>query len=442
MIAATSWFLLTLVGLGLPLAVIVGGARARARWRAGEDRATLIALASMLGLLADHAAGLITGSLSFQAALAWAGGIAGIGALALLLRAGWNARPGRAAVLAVILITILAVAATAAPLTGWDARSIWFFHGKVIFFDGGLRPSPFWSNPAYDWSHKDYPKLLPMLAARFAAVAGAWSDAAAKSALAPLGAGAFLGLLAASASQGFLILAPAAVAVLGAWLWSGYMDSWVALYGAVAVLAMSAWLETGRRVYLAMSTAALGIALCLKNEGQLLAAAGLPALLCASAARRRLRWQDLSVLIAFIPFTLWIPVKAELAAPGDLDHAGIVLRALEVAGDSGEFLYRLSVLGQGALLHSHLFATTGAFLAAGICVGFRSSALICGLTGALYAGGLVMVYLGTPLDFTWHVENSLGRVLMTPTLLLLSGLSTMIPDILAACRKPAFSRVS
>lgn len=442
MIAATSWFLLTLVGLGLPLAVIVGGARARARWRAGEDRTTLIALALMLGLLADHAAGLIAGSLSFQAALAWTGGISGIGALALLLRAGRNAKPGWATVLAVILITILAVAATHAPLTGWDARSIWFFHGKAIFFDGGLKPSPFWSNPAYDWSHKDYPELLPMLAARYAAFTGAWSDAAAKSALAPLGAGAFLGLLAVSASQGFMVLAPAAVAVLGAWLWNGYMDGWLALYAAVAVLAMSAWLETGRRVYLALSTAALGITLCLKNEGQLLAAASLPALLWASAARLRLRWQDLSVLIALIPFALWLPVKARLAAQGDLDHTGIVLRALEVAGDSGELLYRLSVLGQGMLLHSHLFAAAGAFLTVGICVGFRPSALMCGLTGALYAGGLVMVYLGTPLHFTWHVENSLDRVLLTPTLLLLSGLSTMIPDILAACRKPTFSRAS
>ncbi len=144
-------------------------------------------------------------------------------------------------------------------------------------------------------------------------------------------------------------------------------------------------------------------------------------------------------LAAVIPFALWLMVKGNLAARGDLDHAGIVLRAMEVAGDAGELLYRLSALGQGAPLHSHMIAAVCAFLAVGICVGFRAPAVICGLTGALYAGGLVMVYLGTPLDFAWHVENSLGRVLMTPTLLLLSGLSTMIPDILAACRKTAFS---
>ena len=439
MIAATSWFLITLCGLGLPLAALIGGADARREWCAGKDKVRLAALALMLGLLADHAVGLVSGSLGFQATLAWAGGLAAIGALALLARTERRVALGGSWQTwgALALTAGLTLAIYAAPLMEWDARSIWFFHAKVIFFDGGFKSSGFWSDPAYDWSHTDYPELLPMLAARFGAFAGAWNEYAPKGALVPLATAGFLGLLAAEAA-GFLATAAAAVAVLGATLWNGYMDGWIALYAAVAVLAIAAWVETGLRTRLAVGMAALGIALCLKNEGQLLMAAALAPISWALAARRRaLQWRDLVVLITFLPFAIWLVVKAKLGVQGDLEGAGIARRALEVLGDPGELLYRLSYLAQSAFRHSHLFGAAGAFLTAGVCVGFRVSPAICGVSAVLYTGGLIVVYLGTPKDFVWHVGTSLDRVLMTPTLLFLSGLSTMMPTIVSACRQPA-----
>lgn len=434
MIAATSWFLVTLAGLGLPLAAMLAGADGRQRWQSGHDLPALAALSLMLGLLADHAAGLLGGSLAVQAILAWGGGFLAIGGLAVLARAGIGANPIKI-LAATGFISLLAMVIYAVPILEWDARSIWFFHAKAIFFDGGLKASPFWSNPAYDWSHKDYPTLLPMLAARYGAFAGVWNEYAPKGALVPLGAAAFLGLSAASRTASLSVLIPMILAVLGASLWNGYMDGWVALYAGVAVLAFAAWLESGCRIHLGLGMAALGVVLCLKNEGQLVLAVCLPVIFWAVAAHRRsLRWSDLSVLIVLLPFALWFGVKAKLALHGDLESAGLLHRAVGVAGNGGELMYRLSYLAEDAFTRSHLFAALGAWLATGLCVGFRRSALVCGLAGALYAGGLVMVYLGTPQEFVWHVSTSLDRVLLTPTLLFLCGLSTMIPDIISACR--------
>jgi hypothetical protein len=65
--------------------------------------------------------------------------------------------------------------------------------------------------------------------------------------------------------------------------------------------------------------------------------------------------------------------------------------------------------------------------------------MICALSAVLYGMGLVMVYLDTPMDFVWHVKTSLDRVFMVPTLLLLSGLSIMLPDVLSACRGRSLS---
>lgn len=435
MIAATSWFLTTLAGLGLVLTVALGDTEARRRWRDGQERVLLIALALTTGLLTDHTAGIITGSLRFQAGLAWVGGVGAIAVLMFLARAPMPARPPWTAYLAVGLILLLALAVYAEPLLEWDARSIWFFHAKAIFFDGGLKASPFWNNPAYDWSHKDYPELLPMLAARYAAFTGAWNEFAPKGALVPLAAAGFLGLLAA-APAAFPVLAPAAVILLGASLWNGYMDGWIAVYGAVAALSAAAWMENGRRPHLILCAAALGIALCLKNEGQLLALAMLPAILWA-ARRRRPGWLDLSALIAFVPFVLWLVVKAKLGLHGGLEGVGLAHRALVVAGDSHELLYRLSYLAKDAFARTHLFGAVGAWLAVGLCMGFSLPARVCGVSAALYGGGLIMVYLGTPFDFAWHVGTSLDRVLLAPTLFFLCGVSTMIPDVLSAMRKAA-----
>lgn len=437
MIAATSWFLTTLAGLGLVLAVTLGGAEARQRWRAGQERTLLAALALAMGLLMDHAAGLITGNLRFQAGLGWAGGVAAV-ALLIVLALSAPPRPSRMTIPAVALIALLALAVYATPLFEWDARSIWFFHAKAIFFDGGLKASPFWSNPAYDWSHKDYPELLPMLAARYADFTGAWNEFAPKGALVPLAATGFLGL-AAVAPAAFPVLAPATVIVLGASLWNGYMDGWVALYGAVAALSAASWVDTGRRPHLVLCAAALGIALCLKNEGQLLTLTMLPAILWA-ARRRDLHWRDLAALIALVPFVLWLMVKARLGLHGDLEGAGLARRAFVVAGDGHELFYRLSYLAKDAFARTHLFGALGAWLAVGLSVGFTRPALMCGVSAALYGGGLIMVYLGTPQDFAWHVATSLDRVLMAPTLLFLCGVSTMLPDILSAMRQ-APSRV-
>ena len=64
------------------------------------------------------------------------------------------------------------------PVVDWDARSIWFFHARVLFVDGGLDPSVF-TDPVY--LHSAYPLLLPIQGAWLAFLQGGWDDVTAKS---------------------------------------------------------------------------------------------------------------------------------------------------------------------------------------------------------------------------------------------------------------------
>ena len=49
-------------------------------------------------------------------------------------------------------------------VTHWDARSIWFFQAKIIYFAGALTSDSPWTT--LEFAHSEYPKLLPTLAAR------------------------------------------------------------------------------------------------------------------------------------------------------------------------------------------------------------------------------------------------------------------------------------
>ena len=83
-----------------------------------------------------------------------------------------------------LLVLLLVIRHTAEaffhPLAAWDARSIWFFHAKAIYFDKGISLE-FLKNPAYLWSHPDYPPAIPLLAAYHSYFLGEWSEVYAKS---------------------------------------------------------------------------------------------------------------------------------------------------------------------------------------------------------------------------------------------------------------------
>ena len=82
-------------------------------------------------------------------------------------------------VLVLLLLPSLAISYLQ-PLLAWDARSIWFFHGKAFYFDNALSLD-FLKNPAYLWSHPDYPVFIPLLAVYHATFLGAWNEVYCKS---------------------------------------------------------------------------------------------------------------------------------------------------------------------------------------------------------------------------------------------------------------------
>jgi hypothetical protein len=330
---------------------------------------------------------------------------------------------------AAALFPLDAVIVHATPLAGWDARSIWFFHGKAIHSWGGL-DMEFFANPLYAWSHLDYPLFLSAQAAW--SCWGAWDEYACRAFL-WFNLAAVLSLLTeAWRAHGFRLL-PALTAALwildraGRGMIDGYADHHYAACLAIGLLLMG---MAGRGMRPAGITL-LGCAAALKQEGAVFAA--LIAIAYGSAwAVRRVRGKErpaaegriaIWIVFAAVPFCLWLvfrmasAVRAEDAAvwptlagmtlwPARLaKRGGGILRGIWLIHREAGTAWRLGLIGvawaaraararRGAA--GNRFAAERAFVLAWL---------------AIHAIVFVM-FLNTPFDVGWHVGTAGERVLV------------------------------
>jgi hypothetical protein len=176
------------------------------------------------------------------------------------------------------LVILLAVPILLTPLTDWDARSIWFFHAKLIYFAGGLSQTTGLNAPSVQFSPIGYPYFISVLAAQTAHLAGYWNEYLPKTnllitlipaVLAGVGQtlkGAWISNICLIA---LLFLSP------GNMLWIGSMDGYLALYASLACISMVRWFSDGEPVDGLITIICLSIASVLKNEGMLIAAIGI-----------------------------------------------------------------------------------------------------------------------------------------------------------------------
>ncbi len=319
--------------------------------------------------------------------------------------------------LAIFLIIILGTS-----IIAWDARSIWFFHGKRIYIDGSLY-SQLDKYPG--WSHGDYPTLLPALAASVARAFGYWNETLPKLAV----------LLALSPVLVFFSRAFTSAALFNLWLTSmllvcgaillnGYVDAILALYCAAACVLLaeiyrSAFIRAANaNNWLLHASFALILAniLLLKNEGLLAAlmlwVCWLPQLYRRSS--KTIAWQLLGLLLPFLfYFVVWkLPliqnqVTGDTFLPGNIDRLITRLKnpteLLELATTFAR-ICGFYVGGLGLILAYSIHQKTGKQIIPG-------TIFICGYWAALY-----MIYLITPHSLTWLLNTSAERTWMVPNL--------------------------
>ena len=310
------------------------------------------------------------------------------------------------------------------PLKDWDARSIWFFHAKMIYVAGSVGQSAGWQHPSVVFSHTEYPKLVPALAAQVAHIMGFWNEYIPKASLLFMLVPAVTWLFTfARRSFSFvilLLLIPFSFYLL---LWNGYMDGYLALYFSVAMLLLGRYINSSQPIDMVSSLCCLAVLLYIKNEGALAALIGL----CLTISVQLLKKKTYSIknifgagwkyylagLIALLSFVLWNLYKQRWNLSNGL---GI--------GTTQSLLHIFSRLTDGSykLIFQYVYKQIeGALLLLGLLY-FASVAwhkplpkesLPALIAAGIYCLGMVMIYLLTPFDLAWHLNASINRTMLS-----------------------------
>lgn len=339
-----------------------------------------------------------------------------IAAAAILLR--WRAS-NTWVLLGALAIFVTIILGTS--IIAWDARSIWFFHGKRIFLDSNLY-SQLDKYPI--WSHSDYPTLVPALAASVARAFGYWNETLPKLAVVLVLCPVLLFFARAFSTALFNFWMAAVLLISGFMLLNGYIDAILGLYCAAACVLLSeiyrgAFFSAGNlsgwRLQLSFALVLSNI-LLLKNEG-LLAALMLWVCWLPQLARQSFQTITLRICISLVPFVLYFLVwrlpLIQNQISGDTFLPGIAARLLARLQNFNE-LVELSAT----------FAAICGFYVAGLAliVAFSirqkitlqilpAAVFVCGYWAALFA-----IYLITPHGLSWLLGSSADRTWMVANL--------------------------
>ena len=430
---------LLLLGLALPT---LAPCLARAADRTPEQSWRLLALVFAAGLLLNNLLVVAAGHLW----LAMATGLAiGICCAAIALRYG--GAPGRAlrfggpaALCFAVVLAVLAAAALLEPLYAWDARSIWFFQGKILYFAGGLLKDAGWTSPYHLFWHPDYPKLVPILAAQAATLAGLWNEQLPKFSLPLL----LVPALAATLSYWRSGLAALALLVI-VWakvvpeLCNGDMDSPLAIYGLLGTMLIASGLTAEAELDFAVGAVFIAITVCLKNEGSLLAVAVIAWAATAAAlarkrppAGRRLDRTTIGAVLAFALITAgsWLVLRKIWGFENELQ---LGLGSLPIiAARLRDPVVLWLVLQNTVLAHGLVYAAMIGACATLFSWGLRTKvieSIFCLAAAALYLVGLFVVYLAIPysIDLKWQLESA-DRTTLVAVLLLLAPVILLLRD--------------
>jgi hypothetical protein len=306
-----------------------------------------------------------------------------------------------------------ALYATLARVWEWDFWAIWGLKARVFIEASGI-DWRFLCSPFNDFSHPDYPLLLPLNYAYTALIGGGWDDRWLGLVSVAYGA-ALLLIVRRLASREMPALAAAGLTFAAtAFALSnsvGLAEGPMIAFGSAAVLLIRRAMVFDDDVALRHGAVLLGLAASTKNEGLALIVAVVASMLIVDRSRWRrvLRlWPAVAIVAP------WIVVRTVLHLQTDIARGAVVARVLTHLRDGVWLLQRLVA----DLPDFWMWV----FMLAGIVVvpqAFRVAERFVLAVVTIQLAFIVGAYLASPYALEWHIETSwprLARQIATPLL--------------------------
>lgn len=310
------------------------------------------------------------------------------------------------------------------PIIDWDARSIWFFHAKMIYTAGSFGSSAGWQHPSVAFSHVDYPNLVPGVAAQVVHLLGYWNEYIPKISLVFMLIPAVMWLFTfAQKSYSFVFLLFLLPFSLTSLLWNGYMDGYFAIYLSISMLLFGRYIWRNELIDFVSGMASMILLLYLKNEGQLVILVGIIIFIFAEFLVKRgnrtgerfyifNRRYIVAGVIVLLPFVAWNFYKLNYGLVNDLQISTMqtVERIIERINDNA---YSLVIENTYSQVESSLLLF-GLLYFASIArkQTFPKATIPALLVAVIYFIGINVIYLLTPHDLEWHLRTSVGRTML------------------------------
>lgn len=354
------------------------------------------------------------------------GGLAGsaetgaiVSMVAALAATRWIPRPEGAVrtsppllpLLAVLAVGVfLLVIAWSRPVSKYDGWAFWSLKAKAIASTGDFS-SPVFTEPEYEYSHRDYPPLLPSWQALSYRISRdqtigfptqfqlAWLWTSAGVALVSL-AGRRRTLI------GFTLFAWLLAPQVVEEAVSGYADVPMALFLIAGIGALLRSEELG----MVPGAILIAAAALTKSEGLVFALAALAPLCLAHNYRKRAL---VSLGVVFLAFAPWLAFTSSHGLTGDVTRPPLQAGNIDPDPDPVErFPTVVKELGVRSTKASDWGVLVPAALLSAALTRFRPWPLAAGMLLAFIAW--IVFYLGTPFLIEYHLLTSADRVLIAP----------------------------
>ncbi len=306
-----------------------------------------------------------------------------------------------------IFILLLILISLGTPTIDWDARSIWVFKSKQIFFDQSVLSV---KNNYAEFSHTNYPNIAPAFSAGFVNLIGHWNEIYPKSAFTLLLIPPLIIISKNFNKNIFLICLSIILFTIGKFLVNGEMDGIVSLYFMASALIVYNIKNIKNLSNYEFYTLILFFAILslLKLEGVVLIMCLIIGYFLTFFKMKKMIKRIIVIfLISIIPIIFWniFATYFDLGSTNEnyiLNINDFYNRLLDAK--NYKIIFKYLILND-KFLPSLLF-----FLISIFFIKDRDIIIFVSSVSLFYILFLFAVYLSTPLDLEWHL-NSANRVI-------------------------------
>ena len=293
----------------------------------------------------------------------------------------------------------------------WDARSIWLFHAKVMFYEDSV----FSLGDNYKFSHIEYPNLAPAFASALAILVGHWNEVFPKISFSLMFLPPLILIFTFFKDVRYLIFLSIVFFTVGKFLFNGWADGLVAIYFGISAFLMyllfiiDSNFYRNRLIFYLLAFCFFASLTLIKNEGFALLLVLFITVFLIKLYNGELKkdiFKLLFLCISFLPIIFWKFFCYSKGIGNDYINTNILLNLLPRFEDLNNYKTISYFL---FLNEKFLFALIFFFVSFWIKFDKELFNFIL-LVSLIYVLILFIIYLSTPYDFYWQLNSSAARV--------------------------------